>query len=222
MVEGFSPIETVITDLDGTLVRGNTMRILMRMLPGILLRKGKLPAATAAIAAIGLRALRMISHRRMKWILTRAGKRHLKTTDWESLADSMAFHADKEIESFIDARRKRGARVCLATAAMSEYAVPLGKKLGCDYVIATEFNPDFSDYYERKGVEKLKSIKRLLKENGLDAVLFLTDHTDDLPTMEEFPDRTVLVNPSQHTLTRLTIKPTSIIYTKSRNNTARQ
>ena len=74
----------------------------------------------------------------------------------------------------------------LATAAAGEYAIPLGKKLGFKFILAT---PPFGTPgagEENSGAVKRDRVLALLKENGWEdrPRIFFTDHADDMPLIE--------------------------------------
>lgn len=200
MVEGFPPMNTVFIDLDGTLIKGNSMKIFMKWLPLRLARKGDISAAIKAIWWISLRAFRLTSHPRMKWHLTRIAKKTLNPHDWEEIAERILTSVNHDVDRLLTLRRQEGDSICLATAAPSEYAGIIARKHGFEYVCATTFTPKFSDYSENKGIRKLNSIRNIIETEGLRLTLFLTDHHDDLPTIKAFPGKTLLVNPSQKTI----------------------
>lgn len=199
MVEGFSPMNTAFIDLDGTLIAGNSMKLFMVWLPMRLLKKGKAVEALKAVWHVALRALRITDHSRMKWNLTSIARRSLDFSDWESIADRILRRLNPEVDRFIKSRRTEGDRLCLATAAPAEYAERIARNYGMEYVLATRFTPDFSDYSENNGVRKLNAIRNLIEGKKLGMTVFLTDHHDDLPTIRAYPGKTLLVNPSPKT-----------------------
>lgn len=200
MVEGFSPINTAFFDLDGTLIKGNSMKIFMKWFPLHLARKGDITAATKVIWWISLRAFRLTSHARMKWNLTKIARKTLNPHDWEKIAERIMTFVNLDVDRFLNIRRQAGDCICLATAAPSEYAGIIAEKYGIRYVSATYFTLKFSDYFENKGIRKLNSIRNIIDTEGLRLTLFLTDHHDDLPTINAFPGKTLLVNPSKKTI----------------------
>ncbi|MDE6021872.1 MAG: haloacid dehalogenase-like hydrolase [Muribaculaceae bacterium] len=186
-------------DLDGTLITENSMRIFMRKLPGILLKRKAPGAAIAALWWIWLRAMRITSHRNMKWHLTRLGRRHLGESDWESIAEQITLALDPDVSNFIETRKKLGCLIYIATAAPEEYSVPLCRILGYDGVIATIFSENPGEYEEMKGYAKHDSIEHLLADAHLRLESFLTDHPDDIPTASAYPGLTIIVHPTKKT-----------------------
>ncbi|MDE6290349.1 MAG: haloacid dehalogenase-like hydrolase [Muribaculaceae bacterium] len=190
---------TTFVDLDGTLLTANSMRIFMRRLPGMLMKRGAVGAALGSLWWTTLRSLRMVSHRSMKWHLTRNACRRFEESDWDILAEEMAETVNPSVRDYIESRRSRGCLTYIATAAVEEYAMPLCRLLGYDGVLATKFTDDISDYEELNSHNKHAAIERLLHDKQLRLESFLTDHTDDLPTAKAYPKLTILVGASKKT-----------------------
>ncbi|MCM1142577.1 MAG: haloacid dehalogenase-like hydrolase [Muribaculum sp.] len=184
-------------DLDGTLLQGNSMKMFMRRLPGVLLRHHALGASLSSLWWMGLRSLRLVSHKNMKWHLTGIGRRHLLEEEWEEMAERMLDKVNPAVKEYMEAPAREKCRKYIATAAMEEYARPLSRLLGCDGVVATQFAEDKSDYMEMRGPEKRDGIEALMEKERLRLESFLTDHYDDLPTASVYPFLTILVNPSR-------------------------
>lgn len=169
----------------------------MRRLPGVLLRRRAPGAAVAALWWMGLRMARVVSHTGMKWRLTRLARRHFDDSDWEEMAERMLCRLNPVVEEYVNAPARAGCARYLATAAMEEYAAPLGRLLGYDGVISTIFAEDRNDYLEMRGAAKRDAINAMLDENRLRLESFLTDHTDDLPTAVAYPRLTIVVSRSR-------------------------
>lgn len=190
---------TTFTDLDGTLISANSMHIFMQRLPGMLMKRGAIGGAIGSLWWNWLRSLRIISHRSMKWHLTKTARRHLEDSDWEELAERMARSVNPKVRDYIQSRRERGCLTYIATAAMEEYALPLSRLLGYDGALATEFTESLDDYEELSRHSKHEAIERLLEEKELRLESFLTDHPDDIPTAAAYPGLTILVGPTKKT-----------------------
>ncbi len=187
-----------MVDLDGTLLRGNSMKRLMRWLPKALW-SGRHPAeALLAIGWISLRGVRLVSHRRMKWHLGTIARRTLAPSDWNRFAkEELLPIVNTEVAAHIESLKEKGAAVCVASAAMSEYVEPLCNILGYDHALSTAQTKRFADYAELRGSSKLLAINKLLATGNYTLTRFLTDHSDDLPTATAYPEATILVNPSE-------------------------
>lgn len=184
-------------DLDGTLVSANSMHVFMRRIFPTLMRRGAPGAALRSLWWMGLRTLRLTSHKRMKWHLTKDARKHFKDEDWERTAIRIYGFLNPRVRNFVESRKQRGCDIYIATAAPQEYVEPLCRMLGYDGVVATEFTDDRADYEEMRGLEKREGIHRLLEQEGLRLESFLTDHYDDFPTASEYPGLTILVNPDK-------------------------
>lgn len=163
------------------------------------------------IPAVLLYAAKLLPRRTMKQAMHRLllGSR-LPERDALDLADRFADNlaADgfyKEGVALIDAERRAGRRLLLATAAPHFYAVPIAKRLGIDDVIATGSSwrdglllPEI-DGANCYGAEKLRRVEAFLADTGIaraDAHLrFYSDHASDAPLFE-LCDEAFAVNPS--------------------------
>lgn len=199
MVERFQEYAKGATfvDLDGTLLITNSMHVFMRRMPWTLLCRRSLGACIASLWWMAMRSARVISHRSMKWHLTRIAARHYMDSDWKKLAEKLAKYVNPRVREYVEAPRLKNCAVYIATAAPEEYAIPLSRVLGYDGAIATRLSEKKSDYTEMRGREKLDGISALLEKEGLRLESFLTDHYDDIPTASAYPGFTILVNPSR-------------------------
>lgn len=193
-------MKAVFIDLDGTLLKGNSMKIFMLRLPLYLLRKGALTAVFDVFFRIALRIMHIYDHRRMKWHITGIAKKYLNDESWRAMADYMLRNVNLGVKRISDSKKTEGFRLWLATAAPEEYSIHIARSLGFDGLCATKFTPKFSDYIENRKELKLESIQKILLEHDLVMDLFITDHKDDLPTAMAYPNNTILVNPSKHAL----------------------
>lgn len=198
----------IITDLDGTLLSGNSMRIFMKNLPSLLMKKKAYSDAFKSLWWIGMRSIRLVSHKTMKWHLAEIARRNLSASDWNGLAEKMAEFVNPVVKDIIESRQRelsgnpgitgeKESAVVIASAAMEDYVKPLCRIMGYDNYIATEFTPLKFDYEEMRGESKLRAIRELLESEDLQLDTFLTDHYDDCPTVEAFPGETIIVNPSE-------------------------
>lgn len=203
MVERFQSIPAIFVDLDGTLINGNSIKIFMEKMPYMLIKNGNVRCGLMALGLMAARAFRAISHKKMKWHLTRIAREWLNPGDWEAIENSILLKLNRDVRDFLEMHRARGFKIYMATAAMSDYAVGIGDRLGFERTLATDFHPRQADYKELRGNMKRDAILRLAEEDNLELAVFLTDHHDDLPTLESFPGRKIMVNPSEKTLSRL-------------------
>lgn len=185
------------TDLDGTLLMGNSMKVFMRKLPWMLLKRKSLGAGIASLWWMGCRLTRAVSHRKMKWHLTGIARRHLREEDWEMTAQCLMRKINPAVAEYMSAPARCRCEKYIATAAPEEYAIPLSRLLGYDGAVATHFSEDMEEYAEMRGIAKLEGIQNLIRERHLRLESFLTDHFDDTPTAREYPGLTILVNPTK-------------------------
>lgn len=184
-------------DLDGTLLKGNSLRIFMKRLPGTLLRRHAPAASVASLWWMTIRLLRLIDHKGMKWHLTKIARNELLEEDWEYMAESMLENVNPQVKEYLEAPCREKCKKYIATAAPEEYALPLSRLLGLDGVVATKYAEEKSDYEEMRGLAKYEGIENLMQKERLRMESFLTDHYDDMPTARAYPGLTILVNPTR-------------------------
>lgn len=191
-----------VVDLDGTLIAGNSMHIFMKRLPGMLMKRHAFGGVVSSLLWTWLRSVRLVSHRSMKWHLTKIARRNLEDSDWENMAEQISESLNPRIRDYIETNRQLGCSTYIATAALEEYALPLCCLLGYEGVLATKFSDRIDEYEEMKGYTKRDAIEQLLTQENLRLSSFLTDHTDDLPTAALYPGLSIIVNPTQKTADR--------------------
>lgn len=176
---------TAVIDLDGTLLRGNSLEAYTRWAVKALLRRGLIHRSVLIVAWVALRRMRVVCHRRMKWHILRLG-RALDTT---SLLDILQGMTRPEVAAMID------PEAVLATAADGWYAVPLARRFGFRHILATEPAEHYRDYIECRGSIKARRVKNLVTHESLTVGTVVTDHPDDLPLFDAFPQaRHILIN----------------------------
>ena len=107
-----------IVDLDGTLIAGNSMHIFMKRLPGLLMKRHAYGAAISALLWVGLRSVRCVNHKSMKWHLTKKALIHLQDSDWENLAELISEDINPHVRDFVESNRQLGCETYIATAAL--------------------------------------------------------------------------------------------------------
>lgn len=163
----------VITDLDGTLINGNSLKWILKAGLKRLIRQGRIPSFLAVLMLGGLAWTRLISHETMKY-----GALRLFGDD-EKLMKIMhrmgVEHRNNEVQKILAEAVKQGDRILLASAASESYI----RQLWDGEFIASPFGgPDL------KGNRKLEAVRTWLHDNNLQLNAFLTDHSDDLPLAE--------------------------------------
>jgi phosphoserine phosphatase len=150
--EPLTPVEPPLcVDLDGTLIRGDTLRISVGLL--VRQRPWLLPALALALLR-GRPALK-------RFVAARV------------VPDPASLPWREDVLGFIRAERARGRRVCLVTAADRLVAESVASFLGIfDLVIATDLGSNL------KGVRKTEAICKTLSSNEFD---YMGDSMADVP-----------------------------------------
>ncbi len=179
----------VVTDLDGTLIRGNSLKWILKAGLKRLLRQGRIPSFLAVMMLGGLAWTKLISHETMKYGALRLFGNDKKLLD--EMHSKGIEHRNQEVQKILADAEKHGDRILLASAASESYI----HQLWDGETIASPFGgPDL------KGKRKLEAVKTWLEDNNLQLKAFLTDHSDDLPLAEyaQTLGATIyLVNPTQ-------------------------
>lgn len=171
-------------DLDGTLIRGNTLHIYIRCALKDMLRRRRLYSLAYSAAMLALRRAGRISHSRMKFgILS-----HIKPTA-RLRADFRAATAplrNKDVERLISDFRARGGAVLLASAAADSY-IPL---IWDGDFVATDMNPATNPgHIECRGEEKLRRVHDYAATKGLTLCAAISDDArDDAPLLQAAPE----------------------------------
>lgn len=180
------PQKLAVIDLDGTLVRGNTLHEYLRL--GLIeAMRGLRVRDTLAIAGwTGLRALKLVNHRRMKF----GALRHIRPDARlrERFAARIQSMLNPEVLSLISEFKEEGCTVLLATAAPDTYIPWIWD--GEYLATATDGNPDMT---ENRGVEKLRRVREYAAQHGCRLYAVVTDHEDDRPLLNAGAPRTLLI-----------------------------
>lgn len=169
-------------DLDGTLVRGNTFHEYLRLGLGEALRGGHLWRSMRLAALMGLRALRLIPHARLKF----GSLRLIEPTPalQRKFAGRISSMRNEEVERLIAVYEAEGAHILLATAAPAVYVPWIWTG---EYVATTGGT-------ELRGEEKLKAVREYMSRNGLSLYAVVTDHEDDRPLLQAGAIHNVIVS----------------------------
>ena len=156
-------------------------------------------------------ALNRISRKQMKEAMHMVAlgnrlKRERATRLAESFAHSLVEDGVfREAFEAMDAERRNGRRIVLATAAPELYIAPFARLVGADAVLASRASWD-SDRLTPQiagencyGVHKFDMIREWLELQNIQRenadIRFFSDHVSDLPTFE-WVDEPIMVNPS--------------------------
>ena len=188
MVEGRETKITVI-DLDGTLVRGNTLHIYILSALRESLRCHRWGFVTRCLGVLLLRRMRLVSHVSMKRkILPR-----IDVTD--ALRQRFVREVDRRrrvsVMSIAEASRTAGDTVVLATAAPEVY-VP--------WIWDGEFVASPNDStWECRGLAKVAALRATYKDFDARLRMIVTDHEDDLPLLMLPAPEKLLISPTPRT-----------------------
>lgn len=181
-------------DLDGTLLRGNSLRLFASCSLRDALRHGRLDRAARVAGWLALRRLRMCSHRRMKWAVI--GATAITDSFKSDFVQKAASLVNPRVKDLVDTRRRQDWHVLLATAAADIYIPWIWD--GPYVATRTADNPQHT---ECRGPRKLEAVMAYAADNGLTLKTAVTDHHDDLALLSApFVAERILVNPSPQTL----------------------
>lgn len=182
-------METLVIDLDGTLIDCNSFTEFVKHL------FAQLPEARLKIFGIvALRKLRLITHLEAKRRIVAIAQKYLQKVDIDKFIDKLSTHLRPSLLQRIET----ADRVILATAAPEIYVIPLAQRLGIPDVAATRHNGA-----ENRGQVKMRNVENAGVKFDLDTVV-ITDHYDDLPLLQRnSAGQNILVNPSSTTLMHL-------------------
>ena len=179
----------IAVDLDGTLVRGNTLHLLMRWLAG----HHPVGACPRLLWAACRRAVGVDSHVDMKGRVLSIARSHMSVSEVELFARSLAPQVNQCVLALI---RKYDYTI-LATAAPDFYACAIAWMLGCDVCVSSRLERVIREGQEMRGVSKRDSVKSLARQEGVEVTAVVTDHKDDLPLLRLPGVSRFLVNPSR-------------------------
>lgn len=194
-----------VIDLDGTLVRSNTLHIYMRLGARSLLRSHRFGKLARLLGITVLRAFRLVSHRRMKWTAIRLighADSHLK----DEFTARVKACINPAVTTLTATFRSRGEQVLLASAAPSFY-IPW---IWDGPYIATQIE-DNPHRVELRGNCKKNAVLEYARVHGLALRDVVTDHHDDLPLLLAAAGDRYLISPSADTLTAVRAAIPSVI-----------
>lgn len=195
----------VVIDLDGTLIKGNSLVELTKFLAGKLFNNHQYKDLTALLISILKRRLKLIPHKLMKHKITELSLNNLTTDEINEFSEILSKKINRDIITLLETEPLKDYRILIATAATDLFMEAFIKRTGfpeIDYT-ATAFSNNLKNYKENKGVYKLDSVKRYLEDNNLECKAVISDHEDDLPLFKAFPSEIYLVQPSPKTLKKV-------------------
>lgn len=184
----------IVTDLDGTLINGNSLKWILKLGLKRLLRRGRIPSFLVVMTLGGMAALKIVSHETMKYGALRLfGDDPKLMEDMHRLGHTRRNAAVAEILAKAEAD---GDTILLASAASESYIRQIWEG---EYLASPFGGPDL------KGERKREAVEHWLNERDLPLKAFLTDHHADLPMARWAAAKGAkiyLVNPSEKTITR--------------------
>lgn len=179
-----TPRPCAVVDLDGTLVRGNSLRMLIRFLVSKFMRAHRYAAVARILSLLAARKAGLISHVAMKHPLHLLAVDTLTEAEVEQFCNERLLPAlNRELLRRLTALQRDGYAIVIATAAPDLYLPILCRLLGFDAYIATAPTPRRSDYTETRGDFKKANALALAEKAGMRIALVATDHEDDLPLL---------------------------------------
>jgi phosphoserine phosphatase len=175
----------LIIDLDGTLLSANSFscwaRFMLRAPFARRSRASRIRISVEVAAALAARRLRLIDHAALRSRLQRIWVRATTGDGGRALIaflEELEAQIRPELRSMLAAIAAGEVDAVLATAALPDYVLPLGDRLGFRHVVAAPV-PTGGE----PGVPKRDGVRTLLRDAGWATRLsiLLTDHMDDMP-----------------------------------------
>ena len=174
----------VVVDLDGTLLRGNSLHMLVRFMAAELRRRRGYWRLLRIGGLLGLRRLRLISHTEMKHPVHRMAAESMTEADMEHFVSVLGAALNRKLLERLDGYRRRGYRILLASAAPDLYLPRLTALAGFDGFIATPLPAWAGEAYtETRGERKRDLCLDYAAREGWTIAVVATDHPDDLPLL---------------------------------------
>lgn len=186
----------VVVDLDGTLLRGNSLHLMVRFMASKLRKRGGYGSLLKIALLLIKRRLGLISHIRMKQPLHYMATATLSDDDLKEFAGLLRQSLDTALAERLDEYRRQGYYLMLATAAPDLYLPQLAAALGFDGFIGTPLTDSPGTYRETRCERKRDLCLKMAAEENCEIKAVATDHSDDLPLLEMLGIRRLLVAPS--------------------------
>lgn len=178
-------------DLDGTYIRGNTLRMYIKAGSGYLAKTGRFWRLLKVLGWVFARRLKLISHVEMK---VNAAKNIGWNEDVQSIFRLMVLsNINPTVQSLMREFEAAGGKCVIASAAFGFY-IPAISALP---FVATDLTDKIK---ECRGEEKCHRLSRWLNDNGYTLHSVVTDHKDDIPLLRMSCVCRYLVSPSADTI----------------------
>ena len=153
----------IITDLDGTLLKGNSLIIFCGFLLKKLLFSGHIKDLSKLLLVLAKRKAGICRHREMKHVILKVGEKNLSGKDFEYFAKKLTNNINQELLNFISQLSIKND-ILIATAAPDLYLTYFLKdfKIPRVSLLATKWTDNLQDFKELSGCEKLDAVKNYL------------------------------------------------------------
>lgn len=162
----------IATDLDGTLIAGNSFPMFLRFV----IRRASFFDTIKLLGAASLRKIGLMSHLRLKWILTHIANRCMSDADYHEFCNQLIGILNADLME-----RIKGKETVIVSAACEEYVIPLARKLNM-WCIATPNAAKFADYCENRGEDKVRRLEKEFPNVTIEEAY--TDSLEDEPLLE--------------------------------------
>lgn len=178
--------KVIAVDFDGTLLRGNSLKLYMRAGVAEVLSRSDFRRLVRVFWIVGLRQLRLVSHQRMKFsLLSLIGRDEAVMVRYKALVSR---RLNERVLRLLEETDAEPVVVSAAFDFCIDGLVPYT-------VLATA--PDGS---ELRGLAKVEILMDFLEKNDAELEAVVTDSVDDLPLLLMDCDRRILVTPSRRIL----------------------
>lgn len=193
-LDGEAGKQLAVVDLDGTLLRANSFRLLIRFLIRRLWSRFRYVRLLRLLLLLALRRMRLISHVAMKRPIHAMAADQLSDKDISDFANVLLKHLDSDL---LLALHSTGMNLLMATAAPSLYTGKFAAMTGFVGELSTPLPDDGGAYVETRGERKRRLVEDYARLHGLTISMVLTDHDDDLPLLRLPAVSRVLVAPTK-------------------------
>ncbi len=181
-------VPCTVVDLDGTYIKGNTLKIFLKCGLRFLIRHNNYRDFRRLVFVVGKRQLRLSTHTEMRDDVIRILRPYYGGIS-EEFSRCVKHCINPKVKSLLEDRKTKGHRILLATAASGFY-------------IPSIWEGDF--VAECRGSEKPERVMQWLIDNNCKLDTVITDHREDIPLLlANEKGKNILVNPSSSTLASL-------------------
>lgn len=189
-------LSIVVVDLDGTLIKGNSLHVYIKCGLKKAVLDADIPVLFKILCALSLRKLRLINHFKMKSIVLKAifPCEKIRVDFTKKINGLRRISLLRKLEQ----DKKEGKTIILATAAPDIYVPWIWNGV---YFASEVRNGKLMK--ECRGEEKALRVRTFADKSKGSVNAVYTDHYDDIPLMRLSQDKVFLVEPDGNTRTRL-------------------